>query len=617
MIYQSLLYYFVAISLYIISPLNRIDLTSFIYSFLLNLIFIFIFYKYINHFFKKIAYKLSDAEDENYIEKSFVYYKSRFILFALLFFVFQIFVLNIKSLVFFIPVLRKSEFLSNFSAIFILFLDFVIVWYVGYKNVLKPLLNKKFSLKDYIISNLKFELAILIPLVLVSLIIDLLSLLNKPFIDNILKSSFYQIIFFSLFIVLFSVFAPFLITKLWDCEEIEDKKIKDLIENYFKRIGLRVRKVFFWNALNKELLTAGIMGVIPRYRYLLITPRLYELLTIDEILAVVSHEAGHVKHKHLWYYILFFISFIVLSLTGLNQFFLLILTTDFGSELFYNASNSNVDIINIVMVVLTILWFVVFFRYIFGYFMRNFERQADLFCFKSGVNPEALISSFYKLKYEIGEPKNKKNWHHYSLSERIDFINECIEDESKIKKHDKSLRIKLISYFSVILLIVALWFNPFMSNYNYSLNLKVMAKYLEKKAEEKGNDYKLLAIIGSIHYELKNWDKVKSFYEKSLKIKYEQSDVLNNLAWFYIKCDDKKYIDCKRGLKLAIKAFDLKKESHIADTLAEAYYCNGEYKKAYYLSKTALNLAKDNFSYYENQVEKFKQILKARNLTID
>ena len=71
-------------------------------------------------------------------------------------------------------------------------------------------------------------------------------------------------------------------------------------------------------------MTAGIMGMVPRFRYILITESLMEILSLDELKAVVAHEMGHARYRHFFFYLVFFIGFAVMS-TGLWDFFAVLL----------------------------------------------------------------------------------------------------------------------------------------------------------------------------------------------------------------------------------------------------------------------------------------------------
>ncbi len=61
------------------------------------------------------------------------------------------------------------------------------------------------------------------------------------------------------------------------------------------------------------MLTAGVMGLVKRFRYLLITPALLDLLEPEELKGVVAHEIGHIRKKHLIFYLGFFVGYVVLT----------------------------------------------------------------------------------------------------------------------------------------------------------------------------------------------------------------------------------------------------------------------------------------------------------------
>jgi tetratricopeptide (TPR) repeat protein len=62
-----------------------------------------------------------------------------------------------------------------------------------------------------------------------------------------------------------------------------------------------------------------------------------------------------------------------------------------------------------------------------------------------------------------------------------------------------------------------------------------------------------------------------------------------------------------RALVLAKAAAGLLEESHILDTLAQCYFVNGQYAKALETAQHALRLARENRTYYQEQVEKFRK----------
>ena len=61
------------------------------------------------------------------------------------------------------------------------------------------------------------------------------------------------------------------------------------------------------------MITAGVMGLIKQFRYILVTRSLLQRLTPYEIEAVIAHEIGHVKKKHLLFYLIFFAGYMLIS----------------------------------------------------------------------------------------------------------------------------------------------------------------------------------------------------------------------------------------------------------------------------------------------------------------
>ena len=243
------------------------------------------------------------------------------------------------------------------------------------------------------------------------------------------------------------------------------------------------------------------------------------------------------------------------------------------------------------------LWIRVLF--VFGFFMRNFERQADGFCIESGIDPNYMISSFMKLGVRLGDDGKKPNWHHFNLSQRIDFIKKGMENPSIIHKQNRKVK-RGIAIFVVLLIL----FTAF--SYKGQPNLKRWASIIEHQLELTPDDYRLYAGLGEIYYELKEWQKAKKAYEYALGLNYKQPETLNNLAWLLLTSGDESLRDPKRALKLAKDSVEMKEAANTLDTLAEAYYQNDMYPEALNAAKRALELAKENRSYYKKQYEKMK-----------
>ncbi len=64
--------------------------------------------------------------------------------------------------------------------------------------------------------------------------------------------------------------------------------------------------------------TAGIIGVLPAFRYILFTPALLARLHKEEIEAILIHEIGHNRYKHLLFYPFILTGILILSALTLS-----------------------------------------------------------------------------------------------------------------------------------------------------------------------------------------------------------------------------------------------------------------------------------------------------------
>ncbi|HXW15270.1 MAG TPA: rhomboid family intramembrane serine protease [Terriglobia bacterium] len=91
-------------------------------------------------------------------------------------------------------------------------------------------------------------------------------------------------------------------------------------------------------------------------------------------------------------------------------------------------------------------------------------------------------------------------------------------------------------------------------------------------------------------------------YQEALRLVPDFAEAHNNLAWLYATCDDPKYRDPKAALEHAQRAVKLTewKEGESIDTLAEAYFVNGDYEQAVEIQKKALALEPNNTELQEH-----------------
>ncbi|MDY6790567.1 MAG: M48 family metalloprotease [Thermodesulfobacteriota bacterium] len=525
---------------------------------------------------------------------------------AILLFGINIYGLNLPSFLIAIPVFSTLPTVTAlfFLGIFIFYLS--IVWALAHKSY-RMIYKTENSWQSYVWSNISFSIPVLLPWLFLSGILDLINLLPFESLKQLLATTEGQVGYFLIFLLIIAIIGPAIIQKFWRCKPLESGYNRSRIELLCKKAGLKYADILYWPAFGSRMITAGVMGLIKKFRYILITGPLIRFLDPDEIDAVVAHEIGHIKRKHLIFYLVFFSGYMLLSYSTYDLIIYLILFTEPVLK-FTTAMGLNwTTVISTLFSITEISMFLIYFRYVFGYFMRNFERQADCYVYTLFDTAKPLISTFNKIIATSGQSPDRPNWHHFSIKERIDYLNRCEADKNYIFRHDRKIQKSMGIYFAAIILVGAIGYSLNFGAAGKELSNHVIEKIIFRELDKSPDDPILYQTLGDIYYNAKNYHGVQQAYEKSLILNPDNPHVLNNLAWLYATCDDLSYRNSTRALKLSQKAVALLNAPHTLDTLAESYFVNGKYEKAIATELRALEQVKTNRSHYKNQLDKFRK----------
>jgi STE24 endopeptidase len=80
--------------------------------------------------------------------------------------------------------------------------------------------------------------------------------------------------------------------------------LRDRLETISRRIGLTYRRILIWES-DGMMVNAAVVGLLAPVRYVLLSDGLLEMMDDRKIEAVFGHEAGHIKHRHMHFYLLF------------------------------------------------------------------------------------------------------------------------------------------------------------------------------------------------------------------------------------------------------------------------------------------------------------------------
>ncbi|MCK5310506.1 MAG: M48 family metalloprotease [Desulfobacteraceae bacterium] len=494
----------------------------------------------------------------------------------------------------------------------LLFLIYLIIIWDSAWIVQKQFFPDSVKRKDFIISNISFSLPALIPWFLLSIVADIIQILPFKVLPAFLSTAIGEISYILIFMIAMAVFGPVLIQKIWRCKPLENGKVREQIVSLCTKTDFKYADILKWDLFGGSMITAGIMGLMGKFRYLLITPALISLLDDKEIDAVISHEIGHAKKKHLYFYVFIFAGYMSCIYFLFDPLMLLIFSSGllYKSALFFNINHDS--LISIVFSFVLVSVFLLYFRYVFGFFMRNFERQADTYVFSVMGDAFGLITTFYKIIKYSGQSPDQPNWHHFSITERIEFLRDCQADLSQIDKHNNKV-LKMIVSFVIILSVVCIT--------GYSINFGIGSKYLNKYIAQKvlkqefrinQDNTRLYAMVGDYSYNHKEFRNAETAWQNALKVDHNNLHALNNLSWLYATCEDEKIRNKTKAYDYALRAIEISRAPYVLDTYAEACLFNNYCDKAVNASKEALKKSRtEKKEYYQNQYEKIKEKCKS------
>lgn len=533
--------------------------------------------------------------------------QSRLAALALLTLAFYVYALDIRYYLDAIPGVKKSLTLSGGLGLLIYLLHLGVVWFLSHPFYQK-IHHSVMSRRAFIAGHLSFSAAILIPWCLLSLLSDLTQFLPLP---AFFKSATGEWILLGLTMCVFIFLAPWLLVRLWRCRPIPEGPQREELDRFCRENRFKVGGLLLWPLFGGEMLTAGIMGVLPRLRYILITRSLLALLNIDELKAVMAHEMGHARRHHVVFFLIFFVGLIALTSAYSDVYFYAVFGQNTLREWAYSAGAFYPSLFSMIAVLPVMLLAAMYFRYVFGFFLRNSERQADLCALQTIGHPHTLISAFQKIAFFSGKIENLPSWHHFSIRQRIDFLEKACEDEKTAARHNRRLYGCTILFVVVMGILIAASGRVEATKTVQGWRAEYGIGVLEKILENKPDDPSLLDMYGGLLMERGRFEKAESSLRIAHDLAPDDAGIMNNLAWLYATAPPP-FFNPEAALKLARLAAARTPTSHVLDTLAEACYANGLYDEALEAIARAIAEKPKNLDYFLRQQEKFENAAKVR-----
>jgi len=605
--FSNLLYFLVALVIYTTSELLKntqgLDKTLLLNAFLISVAFIGVCQLIFRRLLRFAAERPSYENLDHLIQKRI----SCLSVSALILFAVNIYGFKLPH---FFSGIRFFEVLPTFKAI--LFLGLYLLYLVVIWNAAYPIQNRYFagsvSKKDYILSNISFSLPALLPWFCLSMAADLLNLLPWPPLNDFLKTPAGEIGFIVFFLVAIAVFGPFFIKRIWNCKPLAPGYTRSRIESICKKAGMTYSDILKWELFGGNMMTAGVMGFIGRFRYLLVTPALMNALSDEELDAVMVHEIGHIQKYHMIFYLLLFAGFMACNYVFFEPAMLLLYLLEPAYKMFAWIGVERATAHPIMISISLIGAFILYFRFIFGFFMRNFEREADLHVYQFTKDASSLISTFHKIASYSRQAMDKPNWHHFSIGQRINFLERCEKDPSLIRSHHSKVRKMMAAYLIGIVFLFSAGYSISSGAAKERFDNFIAERILFRHLEVDPSNSDLYTLVGDYYYGQSNYERAIDSYENVLRIDPLNIHALNNLSWLFSTCPEEVYRNSKKALEYAERALRRQREAFILDTYAEALFANNNINGAIEAALEALNQSEEKKEYYEGQLKRFRKM---------
>jgi STE24 endopeptidase len=235
---------------------------------------------------------------------------------------------------------------------------------------------------------------------------------------------------------------PWVIRLVLGLKPMPEGALRTRLMGAAKRLHFRCSNVLVWNTRG-GVANAMVVGILPWLRYVVLTDRLISEMTPAEAEAVFGHEVGHIKHRHMVYYL----AFLLVSLAVLSEIWEL---ANLESILDL-SSRKDLAILPVVASLGAYIFLV------FGFVSRRCERQADIYGCRAvscaspdcrghdenvallpggqGLCPTGIhtfIGALEKVACLNGISRDRpgwlQSWQHSTIARRVDFLQGVLLD---------------------------------------------------------------------------------------------------------------------------------------------------------------------------------------------
>lgn len=246
--------------------------------------------------------------------------------------------------------------------------------------------------------------------------------------------------------------APLALRYVWDTVRLSPGPMRTRLEEMCREHRVGVRELLVWRT-HGAMINGAVMGLWGRLRYILLTDALLDSLAREQVEAVMAHELGHVRKRHVpWLMIVMLAALLALSIAGSGLLWIYyVAAPPPGTDLMRDAVWGLGALVLEGGITVGVLGGAVA---IFMFVSRRFEWQADAFAalhlsrgpVVTAEGAGAMAGALEAVGRLNGVPLRRGSWRHGSLAERIARLRAIIGHDADKLPIDRTVgRLKLVA----------------------------------------------------------------------------------------------------------------------------------------------------------------------------
>ena len=257
--------------------------------------------------------------------------------------------------------------------------------------------------------------------------------------------------------------SPLLARVLLTVKPLPAGEVREDLLEICRAHGVRVREILLWDT-HGSMINGAVMGFLGRLRYVLLTDALLESMRRDQLRAVMAHEIGHVRRRHMPWLIVAMLACLIGPAVVVEGG---LVAVSFGLPEWEQSARTTLDSVALGLTLLGAFL-------AFGWISRRYERQADTFAVQhlSGVRtasrdvavetavPDPVVTTHAATAMQSALEQvarlnaispRRRSWRHGSILSRQLYLASLIGRPARVLPIDRQVRgIKLAT--SLILL---------------------------------------------------------------------------------------------------------------------------------------------------------------------